>query len=106
MAAAIMALALVLPGWAAALIVGGALLVVAAVLGLLGKKNVSEAAPPGCAHPLPPPGHAPRGARALVQFSPRRMRSARAHQELLCTPGSSPRCAISRRHTRHRPNLR
>ncbi|WP_280231944.1 phage holin family protein, partial [Nocardia cyriacigeorgica] len=45
-AAAIMALALVLPGWAAALIVGGALLVVAAVLGLLGKKNVSEAAPP------------------------------------------------------------
>ncbi|MBF6455688.1 phage holin family protein [Nocardia cyriacigeorgica] len=45
-AAAVMALALVLPGWAAALIVGGALLVVAAVLGLLGKKNVSEAAPP------------------------------------------------------------
>src|SRR5437879_1872027 len=29
-----------------------------------------------------------------------------AYQELLVTPGSSPRCAISRRHTRHRPNLR
>src|SRR5882757_8071935 len=30
----------------------------------------------------------------------------RDYQELLVTPGSSPRCAISRRHTRHRPNLR
>ena len=38
-AAAVFALALVLPNWAAALIVG-------AGLGLLGKKNVTEAAPP------------------------------------------------------------
>src|SRR3982751_4651115 len=28
------------------------------------------------------------------------------YQEALETPGSSPRCAISRMHTRHRPNLR
>ena len=28
------------------------------------------------------------------------------YQELLVMPGSSPRCAISRRQTRHRPNLR
>lgn len=45
-AAAVLALALVLPNWAAALIVGAALLVVGAGLGLLGKKNVTEAAPP------------------------------------------------------------
>src|SRR2546426_281850 len=29
-----------------------------------------------------------------------------AYQLLLVTPGSSPACAITRRHTRHRPNLR
>ncbi|MGF0316370.1 phage holin family protein [Nocardia fluminea] len=45
-AAAVLALALVLPNWAAALIVGAALVVVGAGLGLLGKKNVTEAAPP------------------------------------------------------------
>jgi uncharacterized membrane protein YqjE len=39
-------LALVLPAWAAALIVGGALLAVAGVLALLGKRQVSEATPP------------------------------------------------------------
>lgn len=45
-AAAILALALVLPGWAAALIVAAALFVTAAVLALLGKKSVSSASPP------------------------------------------------------------
>ncbi|MFD3747440.1 phage holin family protein [Nocardia sp. NPDC058633] len=45
-AAAVFALALVLPNWAAALIVGAVLLAVGAGLGLLGKKNVTEAAPP------------------------------------------------------------
>src|SRR6056300_1635323 len=30
----------------------------------------------------------------------------RRYQLLLVTPGSSPACAISRRHTRHKPNLR
>ncbi|MFJ2666485.1 phage holin family protein [Nocardia fluminea] len=45
-AAAVLALALVLPNWAAALIVGAALVVIGAGLGLLGKKNVTEAAPP------------------------------------------------------------
>ncbi|MFC4374518.1 phage holin family protein [Nocardia halotolerans] len=45
-AAAVLALALVLPHWAAALIVGAALVVVGGGLGLLGKKNVTESAPP------------------------------------------------------------
>ncbi|GII57454.1 membrane protein [Planotetraspora thailandica] len=45
-AAAILALALVLPGWASALIIGVLLLIVAAVLGMLGKGQVSQAAPP------------------------------------------------------------
>ncbi|MBK1786283.1 phage holin family protein [Prauserella cavernicola] len=45
-AAAVLALALVLPGWAAALIVGGVLLLVAGVLGLTGKKQVQSATPP------------------------------------------------------------
>ena len=44
--AAILALALVLPGWAAGLIVGAVLLLVAGVLALLGKKDVQQAAPP------------------------------------------------------------
>lgn len=44
--AAVYALALVLPGWAAALIVGAVVLVIAAVAALIGKKKVSEAAPP------------------------------------------------------------
>jgi Putative Actinobacterial Holin-X, holin superfamily III len=39
-------LASVLPAWAAALIVGGALLVVAGVAALMGKSQVSKAAPP------------------------------------------------------------
>lgn len=44
-AAAILALALVLPGWAAALIVAAVLLAVAGVAALLGKKRVAAAAP-------------------------------------------------------------
>ncbi|GLW96829.1 phage holin family protein [Microtetraspora sp. NBRC 16547] len=44
-AAAILALALVLPGWAAALIIGGALLFLAMVLGVVGKQQVTAAAP-------------------------------------------------------------
>jgi uncharacterized membrane protein YqjE len=39
-------LALVLPDWAAALIVGGVLLATAGVLALLGKRQVSQATPP------------------------------------------------------------
>ncbi|PXY21781.1 phage holin family protein [Prauserella endophytica] len=45
-AAAVLALALVLPGWASALIVGGALLLLAGLLGLLGKNQVQRATPP------------------------------------------------------------
>ena len=44
--AAILALALVLPGWAAGLIVAVVLLLVAGGLALLGKKDVQQAAPP------------------------------------------------------------
>jgi hypothetical protein len=44
--AAILALALVLPGWLAGLIVAVVLFLVAGVLALLGKKDVQEAAPP------------------------------------------------------------
>jgi uncharacterized membrane protein YqjE len=44
-AAVILLLALVMPAWAAAAIVAGALFVVAAVLGLLGKSQVKQAAP-------------------------------------------------------------
>jgi putative superfamily III holin-X len=44
-AAAILGLALVLPAWAAALIVGVVLLAIAGVAALVGKKKVSEAAP-------------------------------------------------------------
>ena len=44
--AAILALALVLPGWAAGLIVAAVLFLVAGVLALLGKKDVQQAAPP------------------------------------------------------------
>jgi len=46
LAAAIIGLAVVLPAWAAALIVGGALLVIAGVAALMGKSQVSKAAPP------------------------------------------------------------
>lgn len=45
MAASILALALVVPAWAAALIVGGALLAVAGVISLVGKKQVQQATP-------------------------------------------------------------
>ncbi|MCZ2813040.1 MULTISPECIES: phage holin family protein [unclassified Modestobacter] len=45
-AAAVLALALVLPGWLAAVIVAVVLFVVAAVLALIGKKDVQQAAPP------------------------------------------------------------
>jgi Flp pilus assembly protein TadB len=46
LAAAIAALALVLPVWAAALIVAGVLFAVAAVLGLIGRKRVNRGVPP------------------------------------------------------------
>ncbi|WP_067862775.1 phage holin family protein [Nocardia shimofusensis] len=45
-AAAVFALALVLPEWASALIVGVALLAVGGVLALIGKNKVTRAAPP------------------------------------------------------------
>jgi uncharacterized membrane protein YqjE len=45
-AAAVAALALVLPTWAAALIVAGALFVVAAIAALVGKREVSAAGAP------------------------------------------------------------
>ncbi len=45
-AAAVLALALVLPAWAAALVVGGVLLLLAGLLGLLGRKQVQKATPP------------------------------------------------------------
>ncbi|NEK84562.1 phage holin family protein [Blastococcus saxobsidens] len=44
--AAILALALVLPAWLAALIVGVVLLAVAGVLALMGKKDVQQGSPP------------------------------------------------------------
>ena len=43
---AIFALALVVPSWAAALIVGVVVLAIAAVAALIGKKKVTEAVPP------------------------------------------------------------
>jgi uncharacterized membrane protein YqjE len=46
LAAAILALTLVLPAWASALIVGGALLAVSAALAGLGRKRVQQAMPP------------------------------------------------------------
>ncbi|MFI6322677.1 phage holin family protein [Nonomuraea sp. NPDC050556] len=45
-ATVILLLALVMPAWAAAGIVAGALLVVAAILALVGKNQVRQAAPP------------------------------------------------------------
>ncbi len=44
-AAGVLGLAVVLPGWAAALVVGGALLAVAGLVALLGKQQVQEASP-------------------------------------------------------------
>ncbi len=46
LAAAIIALAGVLPAWAATLIVGGALLAIAGLAALMGKSQVSKAVPP------------------------------------------------------------
>lgn len=46
LAAAIIDLAGVLPAWAAALIVGGALLLIAGLAALVGKSQVSKATPP------------------------------------------------------------
>ena len=46
LAGAILALTLVLPAWASALIVGGALLLVSAALAGLGRKRVQQAMPP------------------------------------------------------------
>ncbi|HEY8043205.1 MAG TPA: phage holin family protein [Streptosporangiaceae bacterium] len=46
LAAAIIGLASVLPAWAAALIVGGALLLIAGLVALVGKSQVSKAVPP------------------------------------------------------------
>jgi hypothetical protein len=46
LAAAIIGLASVLPAWAAALIVGGALLLIAGLAALVGKSQVSKAVPP------------------------------------------------------------
>jgi hypothetical protein len=45
LAAAIIGLAGVVPGWAAALIVGGALMIVAGIAGLLGKSQFGQATP-------------------------------------------------------------
>jgi membrane protein implicated in regulation of membrane protease activity len=45
-AAAILGIATVLDAWLAALIVGAALLLIAGLAGLLGRKEVSQAAPP------------------------------------------------------------
>ncbi|WP_433500694.1 phage holin family protein [Sphaerimonospora sp. CA-214678] len=45
-ASAILALALVLPGWASALIVGVGLVLVAGLLGLMGKQQVSQVSGP------------------------------------------------------------
>lgn len=45
-AAAVIAIALVLPAWAAALIIGGALLAVAGIAALLGRGRLRKAAPP------------------------------------------------------------
>ena len=46
LAAAIAALALVLPVWASAVIVGVVLMIIAGVLGLLGRKQIQQATPP------------------------------------------------------------
>lgn len=45
-AAAVLGLAVVLPGWLSALIVGGALLLVAGIAALTGKKEIKQATPP------------------------------------------------------------
>lgn len=52
LAAAVLGLANVVSGWLAALIVAGALLLVAAVLAVLGKTQVSKAVPPAPAQAI------------------------------------------------------
>jgi uncharacterized membrane protein YqjE len=46
LAAAVLALALVMPAWAAALVVAAVLFAVAAIAGAIGRKKVTQAAPP------------------------------------------------------------
>jgi hypothetical protein len=46
LAAAVLGLATVLPAWAAALIVGGAILVIAVILALIGIANLKKGVPP------------------------------------------------------------
>lgn len=46
LAAAILGIAVVLPGWAAALIIGGGLLLLAAIAGLIGLRSIRKAVPP------------------------------------------------------------
>jgi Putative Actinobacterial Holin-X, holin superfamily III len=45
-AAAVLGLAVVLPGWAAALVIGGALVLLAGLLALIGRGRVKKAVPP------------------------------------------------------------
>ena len=63
-ATAILVLALVLPGWAAALIVAVALFAAAGVAALLGKKEVSQATPPKPERTIE---NVPRDVQALKQ---------------------------------------
>lgn len=51
-AAGVLALALVVPAWAAALIVGGALLVLAALIGLIGYQQLKRGVPPTPTHTI------------------------------------------------------
>lgn len=46
LAAAVLALALVLPAWAAALVIGGGLVLLAGLFGLIGRSQVRRATPP------------------------------------------------------------
>jgi hypothetical protein len=66
-AAAIAGLWLVVPLWGAALIVGGVLLVVAAILAMLGKQQMRQAKPPM-------PGRAIKGMKADVETIRERVR--------------------------------
>lgn len=68
LAAAIIALALVLPAWASALIVGGALLLIAGVLALIGRGQFKKATPP-----------VPSQARASIRADAEEIRE-RAHR--------------------------
>ncbi|MEV4313587.1 phage holin family protein [Actinocrispum sp. NPDC049592] len=45
-AAAVLAIALVMPAWLAALLVGGALVILAGLTGLVGKSQITKAVPP------------------------------------------------------------